>query len=101
MSSPDSDVMSCEIHLSLSGHCVETAARNEFKRLMDGYFAGTGESGGIEERLALLREFIETSDFQALRASDERLSGAVECAVIVYRDGRGGAALRIAGQGRP
>ena len=101
VSSPDSDAKSCEIRLSLSGHCVETAARNEFKRLMDGYFAGTGESGGIEERLALLREFIETSDFQALRASDERLSGAVECAVIVYRDGRGGAALRIAGQGRP
>ncbi len=87
--------MSCEIRLSLSGHCVETAARNEFKRLMDEYFAGAGESVGVEERLALLREFIETSDFKALRASDERLSGAVECTVTVYRDSRGGTGLRI------
>lgn len=93
--------MTCEIHLGLSGHCIETAARKEFKRLMDEYFAGAGESVGLEERLALLREFIDTSDFQALRASDERLSGAMECAVTVYRDGRGGPALRIAGRESP
>jgi len=87
--------MSLVIHLRLSGHCVETSARNEFKRLMDLYFAGADESGDIEQSLALLREFIERSDFQALRASDERLSGAIDCSVSLYRDARGAAVISI------
>ncbi len=87
--------MSCLVHLRLDGHCVETAARGEFKRLMDRFFSDCGDEPDLGERLELLREFIEISDFAALRSFDERLSGAVPCTVTVYRNESGAPALVI------
>ncbi len=87
--------MSFRVYLRLDGHCVETAARGEFKRLMDRFFSEPDDADDIAERLDLLREFIDTSDFAALRSSDERLSGAVACTVAVYRDGNGAPAVSV------
>ncbi len=87
--------MSCRVYLRLDGHCVETAARGEFKRLLDRYFSVPDEAEDMEECLELLREFIEKSDFPTLRSSDERLSGAVACTVTVYRDESGEPSIMI------
>ncbi|HOO73027.1 MAG TPA: hypothetical protein PK926_14815 [Spirochaetota bacterium] len=54
---------------------------------MDAYFEGTDTTGDIEEKIDLLREFIETSDFSALRACDPRYSGEIESDVLIVREG--------------
>jgi hypothetical protein len=75
--------------LNLNGHCVETAARNEFRRLMDAIFDETGDTSGLEARIELIRAFLDTADFSALRASDTRLAGETEAAVELSRDAGG------------
>jgi hypothetical protein len=78
------------VELHTGDHCIETAAKNEFRRLMDSYFAAPPgrQEQGIEEKLALLRDFLDTSDFPALRASDPRLSGYRESRIRITRDAR-------------
>ena len=78
--------MSIEIRLHLKDHCIETEAKHEFKRIMDSYFNADEESHDLEDRIELLREFLEESDFAQLRSSDPRLSGDTEADVILYRD---------------
>lgn len=74
------------VTLHVEEHCVETAARREFKRLLDEFFtAAGGPDPALEEKIAILREFIEESDFAALRASDARLSGLSKSTVRLYR----------------
>ncbi|MEJ5186778.1 MAG: hypothetical protein WHT46_06830 [Candidatus Geothermincolales bacterium] len=54
-------------------HCLETAAKVEYEALALSILRGEepGEEG--EERLELLREFLETADFRSLRAQTEPL----------------------------
>jgi len=51
-------------------HCVETTARKEYQRLMQEYLAGKG-SDDFEEKVDLLRTFLETADFRKLRQESE------------------------------
>jgi hypothetical protein len=74
------------VRLHIKGHCIETAAKKEFKRLMDAYFAGEDAGPDLEARIELLRDFIETGDFAALRSSDPRFSGEVEARVLLARE---------------
>ena len=78
--------MKNKVKLSIRGHCIETAAKNEFKRYMDSYFSSSDVSKEDEEKIQLLSDFLTTSDFSALRAQDDRLSGEVESDVTIYRD---------------
>ncbi len=64
-----------EIILDLQGHCIETAAKHEYKRLMDQVFTEEISDSSIEEKIELLSDFLNTADFSALRASDEQLAG--------------------------
>ncbi len=75
-----------EVILRCVGHCVETAARREFERLMGEYFDGKGKLENIEARIELLSDFLNSADFPALRASDPRLSGEVDSVVIIQRN---------------
>jgi len=73
------------VTLSLRGHCVETAAKQEYRLLTGRYFeAGEAEAPVLEKKIGLLREFIESADFAGLRASDPRLSGEVESEVVIF-----------------
>ncbi len=83
------------ITLHLNGHCIETAARRELKRLMDACFDGEGDISPLEESLELLGEFLSTQDFKALRSSDSRLDGTVESTVHLTRDPAGDLLLKI------
>lgn len=88
--------MGTEVNLSLHRHCIETAAKMEYRRLMGDYFASdTTRSAEIEDKIALLKEFVESSDFPALRASDERLSGTIDSRVTLYRDEDGGIRCKV------
>lgn len=60
-------------------HCIETGAKNEFRRISGELIESEDEAcvDLLAARLELLREFIETADFNALRSSDERLAGLV------------------------
>ncbi len=75
--------MTISVKLHIKDHCIETEAKNEFRRLMDDYFASETENPDLEEKIGILREFLEISDFAILRSSDPRLSGEVESYVIV------------------
>lgn len=74
------------INLHLVGHCIETEAKNELKRLMDDYFDEKGDMGDLEVKMELLRGFLSDSDFAVLRSSDERLSGLTESRCVVTKN---------------
>ncbi len=82
--------MGVEVRLGLVGHCVETAAKMEFKRLMDALFEEAGDTVELEARIELVRAFLEEADFPALRASDARLAGEEESTAILSRGTDGG-----------
>jgi hypothetical protein len=65
------------VTLITGAHCVETAAKNELRRLTELLMEteDVSEVNSLGEKLELLREFLETADFNALRSSDERLAG--------------------------
>jgi hypothetical protein len=49
-------------------HCIETVARKEYENLASGYLkAGKGGSE-FEEKIELLRMFLESADFRKLRS---------------------------------
>ena len=87
--------MSATVELEIKNHCVQTAARKEYGRLMETYFNTDDPEGMLEEKIELLREFIENSDFPKLRSSDSRLSGEVEAKVLLSKDARGDIKLTI------
>ena len=51
-------------------HCIETTARKEHQRLMLEYLGGKGPAD-FEDRVELLRTFLETADFRKLRKESE------------------------------
>ena len=83
------------VRLHLGGHCIERAARSEFKRLMDLFFEIDEPEEGMADAIALLGDFIEVSDFPALRSGDERLAGEIETDVYILRDAGGRPEVRF------
>jgi len=82
-------MMQVRVRMNINEHCIETEAKNEFKRLMDSYFCSNSDTDKFEKKIELLREFIDTADFAFLRSSDQRLSGEISSAVILERNNRG------------
>ena len=74
------------VKLHIKNHCIETSAKQEFKRLMDNYFESDNGTESIEENIEILREFIEKADFARLRSSDPRLTGEVESVVYLNKE---------------
>jgi len=73
-----------------AGHCLETAARREYQRLTRAYLRGELEESEAEERIELLREFLEEADFPALRrACEVRLREGRGTAFLLFRQGEG------------
>jgi hypothetical protein len=87
--------MNVEVKLHLLNHCIETEARNEYRQLMDKYFSTDDLEGELDEKIELLRDFLEISDFPKLRASDARLSGEQESHVVIKRNGNGAIELKV------
>jgi hypothetical protein len=87
--------MNVAVKLHIKNHCIETEARNEYRRLMDIYFSTDDLEGKLDEKIELLRDFLEISDFPRLRTSDTRLSGEQESCVVIKRNGNGAIELDI------
>lgn len=60
--------------LDLSDHCIETAARRAHRELTDALVRGSHDRDA-GARLRLLQDFLEGTDFAALRTRDPRLAG--------------------------
>jgi wyosine [tRNA(Phe)-imidazoG37] synthetase (radical SAM superfamily) len=53
-------------------HCIESAARHEFRKAAEEYMQLNKEDKDLEERIELLRMFLDTADFRRLRAESEK-----------------------------
>lgn len=82
-------------------HCVETAARKEYERLVKAYLRGEGEEEETERKVELLREFLECADFGRLRRRCEEFfrRGEEKVKFFVSR-GDGGLSCGILEEGR-
>jgi len=61
------------IELSPSlAHCIETRARDEFWNSVNQYMEGGQEDKKLEERIELLKAFLESTDFKQLRSQSEK-----------------------------
>ena len=66
-------------------HCIETTARQGFLKSKDEYMRSGGEDKELEERIELLRAFLETMDFRELRRqSEEYLTEGKPVRFILY-----------------
>lgn len=53
-------------------HCIESAAKHEFRKAAEEYMQSNKEDKNLEQKIELLRMFLETADFRQLRAESER-----------------------------
>jgi hypothetical protein len=54
-------------------HCVETVAKREYERVLSLLIKGEREDKQLEEKLELLRRFLESADFSRLRSRCDAL----------------------------
>ena len=75
----------CSANLS---HCIETVARRKYEDTLKQLLAPGETSKEIEERLEILRLFLQTTDFGKLRAESEKwlVKGKVVKFVIYAED---------------
>ena len=64
-------MMSIEFKPSLS-ECIETLAKREYRESLRSCLASTKISKELQEKVELLRLFLESADFSKLRADCER-----------------------------
>ena len=68
-------------------HCIETTARQEFLKSEDEYMRSGGEDKELEEKIELLRAFLESMDFRELRKqSEEHLTEGKNVRFILYQE---------------
>lgn len=52
-------------------HCIETKARDEFWNAANQYMEGGQKDKKLEEKIELLKAFLESADFKKLRSDSE------------------------------
>jgi hypothetical protein len=68
-------------------HCIETVARTEYTAASKQLLASTQRGKDLEEKLEVLKLFLETGDFRKLRVESERmLIEGKNVKFIVYLD---------------
>ncbi|HEY49713.1 MAG TPA: hypothetical protein G4O13_06685 [Dehalococcoidia bacterium] len=68
-------------------HCIETTARQEFSRSADAYMQQGEGDRKLEQRIELLRAFLETADFKKLRRESEKhLAEGKPVRFLLYTD---------------
>jgi len=78
-----------ELFPSLS-HCIETTAREEFWNSVNQHMKGGQEDKKLEERIELLKSFLESVDLKKLRSQSERylVEGKKVKFVISWKEGK-------------
>lgn len=87
------------IKLEAGGHCIHSAAKEELRRMAADILNSADDqvSPLMKENYELLEEFLTVTDFNALRASDQRYTGAADAVCILGRNADGRPVIRIAG----
>jgi hypothetical protein len=68
-------------------HCIETTARQEFTRYKEEYIQRGVENKALEERMELLRSFLDTMNFSELRRESEpHLLEGKRVTFLLYRE---------------
>jgi len=85
-----------EIKLHTGIHCIETEAKKRLRELTVCLLETEDDTRVAElaAELELLREFIETADFNSLRSSDARLAGIRPGTCTICRDNQGRAEIK-------
>jgi hypothetical protein len=80
---------SIELFPSLS-HCIETTAREEFWESANQYMKGARKDKGLQEKIELLKAFLQSMDFKKLRSQSERylVEGKQVKFVICWKEGK-------------
>jgi hypothetical protein len=70
--------------------CIETVAKREYWRSVDDYLKAKTVDKGLEERIELLKSFLETADFTALRSQSEQyiIEGKKVTFTVFVKDGK-------------
>jgi len=55
-----------------ASHCIETTAKREYWKSVDEYLKKANEDKRLEERIELLKAFLEMADFSMLRRQSEK-----------------------------
>lgn len=78
-----------ELFPSLS-HCIETKAKEEFWDSVNQYMESGQEDKKLEDRIELLKAFLESMDFKKLRSQSERclVEGKKVKFVIFWKEGK-------------
>lgn len=76
--------------------CIETTARKEFARSADELMRSRARDSKLEQRIELLRWFLETADFRKLREESELHLGAGRAVKFVLHFERGKPAWKMA-----
>ncbi len=84
-----------QIPLDLTTHCIQTETRRVHERLVRACFTFHDIDKSTEAKLELLKQALETFDFQKLRAEYPELAGGSENAVSLAIDGSGQIVIMI------
>jgi len=78
-----------ELFPSLS-HCIETTAKEEFWSSVNEYAQSNQEDEKLEQKIELLKAFLESMDFGKLRSESEKylLQGKTVKFVIYWKEDR-------------
>jgi len=70
-------------------HCIKTVAKREYRETVEKLLAAEEGNGELQERIELLRVFLETMDFRKLRVESEKhlLEGRKVKFVVYIEDG--------------
>ncbi|MBM4447060.1 MAG: hypothetical protein FJ023_06895 [Chloroflexi bacterium] len=68
-------------------HCIETVARKEYENLVRSYLQAGKTDSDFEDKVELLRSFLESADFRKLRQqSEEYLLKGQNIKFILFRE---------------
>ncbi len=71
-------------------HCIETTARHEFSKAANQYMQRGEGDEELEEKIELLRAFLESMDFKELRRRSEKhlIEGKTVRFILYLEDGK-------------
>lgn len=71
------------VRLDLSTHCIQTEIKKLYNQAVSAYFRRDSEKQDLENRIELLKNALESLDFQRLRSTYAELAGGREESVYL------------------
>ena len=82
--------MNCIELFPSPSHCIETAAREAYWNSVNRYMGSGQENKELEQRIELLKSFLESADFRKLRSESEShlIEGKIVKFIIYWESGK-------------